>query len=80
MEQQEGRYPRLNSYTGLQSSKTPLDEIPELINYWVRIGDLTLLVGSGGVGKSTIALPLGLSLAGGADFLDFEVPNPEKVL
>lgn len=71
---------RLNSYTALQSLAEPLVEIPELINNWIRIGDLTLLIGSSGIGKSTISLPLGLSLAGGVNFLNSEVPNPESVL
>ena len=71
---------RLNSLTARQSLTRPLEEIPELVSNWVRVGDLTLLVGSGGVGKSTVALPLGLGLAGGMDFLSFEVPRPEKIL
>jgi len=76
----EGEVGRLNSLTLEQSLIEPLEEIPELVNYWVRIGDLTLLVGPGGLGKSTIALSLALSLAGGVPFLGFEVPSPEKVL
>jgi len=71
---------RLNSSTLERSLTEPLVEIPELVNNWVRVGDLTLLFGFSGVGKSTIALPLALSLAGGAPFLGFEVPNPEPVL
>ena len=71
---------RLNSFTGTQSLEMPLVEIPELINNWVRVGDLTLLIGSSGIGKSTVSLPLGLSLAGGVDFLNCKVPSPEKVL
>jgi RecA-family ATPase len=71
---------RLNSLTGSAWLEKEIEELPELVNYWVRVGDLTLLVGASGVGKSSIALPLALSLAGGVPFLGFEVPNPEPVL
>jgi RecA-family ATPase len=71
---------RLNSFTGLQSLGAPLAEIPELINNWIRMGDLTLLIGASGVGKSTVSLPLGLSLAGGVPFLGSKVSSAEPVL
>jgi hypothetical protein len=70
----------LTILTARQSLETPLEEIPELVNNCVRVGDLTLLVGFGGVGKSTIALNLALCLASGSKFIGFDVPNPEKVL
>jgi hypothetical protein len=65
--------------TGRQSLETPLVEIPELVNNWVRIGDISLLVGFGGVGKSTIALNLALALAGGVPFIGYAVNNAERV-
>jgi energy-coupling factor transporter ATP-binding protein EcfA2 len=71
---------KLTILTGRQSLEMPLEEIPELVNNWVRVGDLTLLVGTSGVGKSTVALNLSLCLASGTKFLNFDVPNPEKVL
>lgn len=76
----EGEVGRLNSLTGGEWLKKEIVELPELVNYWVRVGDLTLLVGESGAGKSSVALPLALSLAGGVPFLGFEVPNPEPVL
>lgn len=71
---------RLNSLTAGESLEMELEEIPELVNNCARIGDLTLLIGFGGIGKSSIALYLALCLAAGVRFLDFEVPNPERVL
>lgn len=65
--------------TGRQSLEKPLVEIPELVNNWVRVGDLSLLVGFGGVGKSTIALNLALALAGGAPFIGYDISNAERV-
>lgn len=70
----------LNYMTGRQSLDMPLVEIPELVNNWVRIGDLSLLVGSGGVGKSTIAMNLALSLAAGQPFMGYPVDKAERVL
>jgi len=69
----------LNFNTGRQSLENPLVEIPELVNNWVRVGDISLLVGFGGVGKSTIALNLALSLASGIDFIGYKVSNAERV-
>jgi len=80
VEQQGQTTERLGSKTGRQSLETPLVEIPELVNNWVRIGDLSLLVGFGGIGKSTVALNLSLALAGGTDFVGYAVNRPEHVL
>jgi RecA-family ATPase len=70
----------LSFNTGRQSLESPLLEIPELVNNWIRVGDISLLVGFGGVGKSTIALNLALCLAGGTNFIGYDVAQPERVL
>jgi RecA-family ATPase len=60
---------RLGAKTGRESLESTLVEIPELVNNWVRKGDISLLVGFGGVGKSTIAMNLGVALASGSNFI-----------
>ena len=66
--------------TGRQSIEQPIAEVPELVNNWVRSGDLTLMVGFGGVGKSTIAANLAIALAAGVNFINNEVSKPAPVV
>lgn len=57
----------------------PPPEIPELVQNWARIGDLTLLVGMGGIGKTSISLPMAFSAAAGVEFIDYAVEEPMRV-
>jgi hypothetical protein len=59
---------------------TDVPEIPELINNWLRVGDITLLVGGGGVGKSTVAMPAAMALSAGVPFIEFGVAKAERAL
>jgi len=59
---------------------TDVPEIPELINNWLRVGDITLLVGGGGVGKSTVAMPAAMALSAGVSFIEFGVNKAERTL
>jgi len=47
---------------------------------WVEREHLTILGGRQKVGKSILAVNLGLSVANGTDFLGFKVPQPRRVL
>lgn len=58
----------------------PPSEVPELIENWVRLGDLTLIVGMGGIGKSSVSLPMALSAACGVNFIDYNINEPMPVL
>lgn len=49
------------------------------INGWLGYGHTTLLVGSGGIGKTLLAQQIGSSLALGKPFID-EIVAPQKVL
>jgi phage/plasmid primase-like uncharacterized protein/RecA-family ATPase len=49
------------------------------IKGWLGFGHTTLLVGSGGIGKTLLAQQAGSALALGSSFID-EVPGPQKAL
>lgn len=61
------------------SLNQPVEEITPLIAGWVMKGNLTLLIGSGGVGKSTVRDNLAMSAASGEPFLNYAVPEAVKV-
>jgi len=75
-----GEQGELESFTLDEIIKMDIPLVPEIISNIVAPGQFTLLVGSGGVGKSSIALPAGIAAAAGENFLGFEVPEPVTTL
>lgn len=52
----------------------------DLVAPWLKEGESALIYAAPGVGKSMFALSLGLAVAGGGKFLDWEAPKPYRVL
>lgn len=61
------------------SLNQPVEEITPIVAGWAVEGCLTLLIGSGGVGKSTVRDNLAMSAASGMPFLNYAVPEAVKV-
>ncbi len=62
-----------------ESLNEPVEEITPIVAGWAVKGCLTLLIGSGGVGKSTVRDNLAMSAAAGEPFLGYAVPEAVKV-
>jgi hypothetical protein len=58
----------------------PLPPRDVLMRFWAEKGQLTILGGPQKSGKSTLAMNVGLSLVLGKKFMDFDVPQPRRVL
>lgn len=62
----------------LLAGKTPPDR-DWVINHWIPAGEVTLMSGPGGAGKTGVCQALGSCVALGSDYVD-SVPSPKRVL